>query len=379
MKKVASWLVVLCIFAGILAPVALAGVNDCIGLEDGAVYYIKNLATNQYLDVEWGYTANLSNVGNHGFGGTANQQWKLERVSGWTYRLIPMHAQDMRLDVTGTNVDIYTYSSAASCLQFTISVYSGQYVMAQGTSASFVTNLVSVADSGNNVCIRSFSSPEPDSRARWSFEKVQKEDFDFYSFNYSSTDPLYPGINTSVTGESVRALMSGIYPFYNFTNMGAASAYSFMQSDGIWVFEGHGLKSPAGIPMATVKFFDSSGGSNGHITASTAIINGASDRAIGSLSANALAKERCIIYMGCSTGISYGSSNLVDTTFAKGAHFVLGTKSDISVGAADLWLKGFFDKAKDGGTIEECIIYANGKYNLNGVLYYQGDNNAKLK
>lgn len=372
MKKVASWLVALCIFAGILAPMALAGVNDCIGLEDGAVYYIKNVSTGRYLDVEWGYTANGSNVGNYGFSGATNQRWKLQRVSGFTYRLIPMHAQDKFLDVTGDNVDIW--SNLLSSQQFTFARTQGKYMMTKGTSFSNTTNVVAVADSGNNVSIRSFATA-CDVRAVWSFEKVTKETFDYVSFTY-------PGFDTTLPAADVTSAMSAIgYPSRSCVNFTASAAYSYLQSDGAWLFSGHGA-TLGGTPSATLLFKAGTGSDNGFLTTSYDLYNNASDRAINSLPENALAKARCVLYMGCNTGttvyVGNNEYNLAASTYLKGAHCALGPTKITDITGDDKWIRGFFDKETLGGTIQQCIEHANLMQKYDDCLYVIGDTNAKI-
>lgn len=95
-------------------------VDSGVSIESGKVYYIKNQKSNLYLDVYGEYTADGSIVKHDYFNGGLNQQFKVVRVSGDVYEIIPMHAQDKRLDITGgstendTQVQIYTSNSTAS-------------------------------------------------------------------------------------------------------------------------------------------------------------------------------------------------------------------------------------------------------------------------
>lgn len=92
----------------------------------------------------------------------------------------------------------------------------------------------------------------------------------------------------------------------------------------------------------------------------------------------ALAKARCVLYIGCSTGVDYMGFNLVTNTFNKGAHFALGTTQTLKTSANDKWTKKFFEKAETGATIRQCLDHANYYQNI-GLLYYEGDVYAKLK
>ena len=64
MKKLASFLIVLsilCTFAVMIdPPVAVAGVDDCLGLENYAEYYIKNEFSGMYLTAGTSASANVT-------------------------------------------------------------------------------------------------------------------------------------------------------------------------------------------------------------------------------------------------------------------------------------------------------------------------------
>lgn len=133
-----------------------------------------------------------------------------------------------------------------------------------------------------------------------------------------------------------------------------------------------------GTPLATICFFKDDGSYNGYLTASTAIFNGTQDAAISTFSKNELAQTQCVLYIGCSTGVSYNGYNLVSATFNKGAHFALGTTQTTYTNETDKWTKKFFEKADEGATIRQCLDHAN-YYQSIGLLYYEGDVYTKLK
>ena len=60
MKKCISFLLALCLTltmtAIVLPQKAVAASNDILGLDSGTVYYIRNVATGAYLDVQSGTT-----------------------------------------------------------------------------------------------------------------------------------------------------------------------------------------------------------------------------------------------------------------------------------------------------------------------------------
>ena len=78
---------------------------------------------------------------------------------------------------------------------------------------------------------------------------------------------------------------------------------------------------------------------------------------------NALARERCILYLGCHSGSDFlfgGTNyNLVDESFDKGAHFVLGFTQLVVNGDVDDFLEGFLIAVHTSYyNIEECIDIA---------------------
>ena len=107
------------------------------------------------------------------------------------------------------------------------------------------------------------------------------------------------------------------------------------------------------------------------------------NRHIGDLSYNTLAKNRCTLYIGCKTGLTYTtnsgtSHNLVESTYNKGTHFVLGTTQETYRSQTDTWITAFFEKMYLGGTIRECVDFANDAQSI-GSLYQLGDDTVKLK
>lgn len=359
---------------------AFAASNDVVGIEGGQTYYIKNLYTGRYLDVYGGQDVNGQNVWTYPFNGTVAQKWRSVRNTDGTYTFYAVVSSNNRvLDVTGTNVDIYnnTYPTDQkfTLVRDTTLSYGGTYNIKLGTQ--YVTETISTS----NVCITSSASGLA---SMWSFQVVDKSDVDFYPFYYQNGSILFipTYFDTRGASSTISSQMGALgYPTYTLTNCDTSSAYTYMQSDDVWVFNGHGLENGNGTPLASIVFMDSSGNQNGYITPNSAVCNGTSNRYIDSLTANALAPERSVLYIGCSTGKTYTQSgisyNLVTSTFKRGAHFALGTTQTIDTSQSETWLKKFFEKARAGGTIRQCLDNAN-YYQSLGLLYYEGDVYAKF-
>lgn len=71
-------------------------------LKDGAVYYIKNLANNKYIDVKSWSTDNNTVTHTYDFTGDTNQQFRAELQDDGSYRFTPMHAFDKKFHISET-------------------------------------------------------------------------------------------------------------------------------------------------------------------------------------------------------------------------------------------------------------------------------------
>jgi hypothetical protein len=380
-RKIPSYLLCLLMMFSLLSMFTLpvnAASNDVIGINSGTTYYIKNLFDGKYLDVYYGTDANATDVWTYTFNATAAQKWRAVRNSDGTYTFFAIVSSYNRvLDVTNSNVDIWAYNSSWECQKFTLvrntsMAFGGTYQIKNGT------NYV-VLDAANNTV--KVSSTGSGMNALWSFEPVDKGDADIYTTYYQ--DGTFLGIfptyfdTRGAASTFIEKCNSMGYTSYHFTNTSAGTAHNYMRNDAIWVFRGHGLESN-GTPLATICFFKDDGSYNGYLTASTAIFNGTQDAAISTFSKNELAQTQCVLYIGCSTGVSYNGYNLVSATFNKGAHFALGTTQTTYTNETDKWTKKFFEKADEGATIRQCLDHAN-YYQSIGLLYYEGDVYTKLK
>ena len=381
MKKIILKIVTLTIIICIVLSVkqVKATVNDVCGIDDLKTYYIKNLYNGKYLSVLNGTDANGTDVYTTAFSGAQSQKWKVNRNNDGSYAIQAVVSTNNRvLDISGTNVDIWVYNSSLSCQKFTLvrnetMAYGGTYNIKNGS------NYV-VVDISTDSAVK--SSVGSGLNALWSFEPVYKGEAKIHTFYYPEgtiwgSIPSYFDTTGPVNTFIGKCGNMG-YSSSNLTNTSAINAYGYLDDESIWVFYGHGLSSNDHIPLATVCFKNGNGDDSGYLTANSNLFNRSIDRAIDSLQNNSLSSERCVLYMGCSTGCDYLGYNLVDSTFNKGAHFSLGTTETINIYQGTNWINKFFEKADTGATIRQCIDYAN--YNINlGLLYYKGDTFAKLK
>lgn len=383
--KVISMILCLLLLSAFMTAMPLnasAASNDIVGICSGTTYYIKNLFDGKYLDVYNGGDSNGTNVWTYSFNATAAQKWRVVRNSDGTYTFFAEVSSNNRvLDVTGTNVDIWTYNSSLSCQKFTLIrdttlAYGGTYKIMNGS------NYVVVDAMNETVKVHSLGSGL---NALWSFEPVDKGDADIYTFYYENGSvlwifPTYFDTRGAASTFIEKCENMG-YTGYHFTNKSATTAYNYLRYDSIWVFNGHGVSAAdTGDPLPAICFFDDSGQVNGHIFADSSSLyyNSSTDVAINSYSNNTLADAQCVLYIGCSTGKWHDGHNLVNATFNRGAHFALGTTQTIHTNESEKWIKKFFEKADTSATIRECLDHAN-YYQSLGLLYYEGDVYKKLK
>ena len=352
---------------------AMADANDVPGIISGTVYYIKNIYNGKYLDVKNGTDANGTDVWTYTFNATPAQKWRAVRNTDGSYTFYSMKSNSGRaLDVTNGNVDIWNYYSTAPYQKFTLVrdtslPYGGTYQIKSGSQYmvwDLVNDTAKIQSSGNGL------------NALWSFEPVTKGRADIYTFYYPVGDDSFFDTRGAASTFTSACSNMGYQPFH-LVNYVASSSYNYLKSDMIWVFRGHGGVVNE-VPVATICYFDETGGNSGYITASSNIYNGSGFYALSSLASNALAREQCVLFVGCSTGVWYNGYNLVAMAFTKGAHFALGTTQTVYTPDSNLWTTKFFEKAKTGTTIRACLDYAN-YYQSLGLLYYEGDVYTKLK
>lgn len=311
-------------------------VKDSIGIEDNTKYYIMNYNSKRYLSLESASDTNFTNVYTRERSTTNLSQWKVDKQTDGTTKLISVYSSTGRvLDVTGTNIDIHVDNDRTYQKFYVYRIdsepYKGLYYIRHG-------NYYVAQDSNYNVYLTATLS----SNAMWSFMAVDTRCADYYSIKEPDTSMQYNNYKETMN-------LLG-YTSNKWHCISAGYAYDYLRNtNDVFTFIGHGA-AISGQSCATIGFQNSSGNYNGCITANSTILEGLSiDNhtiySIDALSKNALALERCVLYLGCETGVSYVtggiSYNLVDSTYNKGAHFVLGTLEEISVDEANYFLNIF--------------------------------------
>lgn len=324
-------------------------VMSSVGIQDDTNYYIMNRNSLRYISLETASDVQGTNVFTRVRSTSTLSQWKTEKQTDGSFQLINEYSPTGKvLNANGTNINIYADSNAATS-KFEIcrvvsSNYKGLYVIIYGSY--FVAQ-----DSNYNVYLTSTISEN----ILWSFMAVEKGNADIYSFDYWYTKKgeqrHFDTTGNNVLFESTMNLFG--YSSSSYTNPAPAIAFADLRTNDIFVFRGHG-------EAGRVEFYTTGNNLVGRIVAHSDMnFSGTSHYYINNLLDNELCKSRCVLYLGCSTGVSYtvgvNKYNLVDATYEKGAHFVLGTTETVYTSDSNDFLKGFLEKMNAGGNVEECV------------------------
>lgn len=335
---------------GSLSDTVTLYVHDDTGIKSGTAYYIMNAASSRFLSLETTSDADKANVYTRQRSNTTMSRWTPIKYSNSNqYKIKSNYSPTSKcLDVSDGNIDIYT-DTGGGYLKFTIDrvesgTYQGLYLI-RYDGKYYVTQ-----DSNYNVYITTTLS----AASYWSFMAVEKRYADYYSISEPDTRAKVSDYQT--------VMESMGYTSNNWHCATAIWAYGALAStNDIFTFVGHGFE-PLNVPRAGISFQTDSGGDNGNITAQP-FGSGDKNRAISDLDDNKLALSRCVLYLGCNAGTTYTvngeSSNLVDETFKKGAHFVLAPTQRILDGQAYAFLEDFLSKCSTKNiydSISETII-----------------------
>ena len=199
-----------------------------VKLADG-VYYIKNVSSNKYVNVENGKIKNQTNVYQYAKytsdPSRLRQLWKIKYLGNGYYSIRPMHKLNMGLDVTGSNVDIYTIgtsdtlSGVASYAKWTINgVSGGRFALYNNGSSSKALALESQSASNSvNICVQSFNSTLTQ---LWTFEKISNPPSGILLYNSSTGSRISSVSQWIAPGERMGLTMMGIVPaYYSGTNI----------------------------------------------------------------------------------------------------------------------------------------------------------------
>ena len=334
-------------------------VYDSTGILNNTKYYIMNYSSGRLLSLEDESDSALTNVYTRARSATDLSQWRTRKLSDGYYNIQSVCSPTGKcLDVTSNNVDIYNDNSG-TYLKFAIQRvesgnYQGLYLIRHKNSGLYVTQ-----DSNYNVYV----TATPTDASYWSFMAVNKRCAELFYHDYTYTKNGYNyRFNTGDQEDEFKEVFGDFgYTTVTYENdEDIVATYGGLRTrDDIFVYMGHG--GPAKIEFSQ----KSPTGGERRITAILAdsmvytLVPTANRKYVNDFYDNDLCLSRCVIYLGCETGKSYGSNNLVDATFKKGAHFVLGVTVVSDTDQITTFIKHFMVRIDAGYSILEAINYAN--------------------
>ena len=173
---------------------------ECSDITSGEVYSFKNANSGKYLNVHYGYDANLTNVYQYESDGSVEQTFRVVYDSSLdAYRIYAMCSSNGRsrvLDIyetsglsSGCNVQIYNKNSVSADQTFKfISVGNNKYKIVMASNTSLVltaqgtsngTGTGKSSSSAGNVYISTFSSGN--SSQQWYIESAADNHEDYYN------------------------------------------------------------------------------------------------------------------------------------------------------------------------------------------------------
>ncbi|MBQ9701131.1 MAG: RICIN domain-containing protein, partial [Lachnospiraceae bacterium] len=321
-------------------------VVDDIGIENNTVYNIMNYSSSRYMAMEEASEQNTINVCTCDRSGSDLARWKLELQSDGKYQLINQYdASNKVLDITGTNVDTYPdndmYYEKFDIVRVDSGVYKGYYLIRYG-------EYYVVEDVSYNVIL----SKTVNEKSFWSLMSVEKNDATLCTFNIDKN--VTNSINTSADNFIIKESICRLgYNGGALLNTDAGTAYEYLTGNtSLFFFNGHGAEG-------MICFNKKDGASNGEIAVNDDVVNvadwptGGDVCTIDKIPTNGLSGLRCVLYIGCLTGvdkeINGKSYNLLQATYEKGAHFVLGTTMVVYTSHSTDFLLGFVEEICQGG------------------------------
>lgn len=314
------------------------------GVQDNTSYYLMNYLSFRFISVET--DSDMECTGVYARWGSDSQlsQWRIKAQSNGTFRFESgYNLSEQYLGVTNDVVNVYT-SNQGENLNFTIErVESGTY---DGTYLIRYGNMYLTEDyTFTNTTI--YLSSSKTAASYWSLMAVEKNFADIFDFEYS-------GFNTTAKAGLFETVLDDAgYSTAEWKNSTPANAYDCLDNlSDIFVTRGH-----AGPGL--VSFYDSNGNHVGNLAVNSLICSNTNSRYIDSFADNALAGLRCALFLGCGSGmditINGVTYNLLEATYQKGAHFVLGTTESVYVHNSDAFLEGFLKAIEEGECIGGCI------------------------
>jgi hypothetical protein len=342
------------------------------GISNNTEYYIMNQSSKLYIAL-WN-TSDLDNtsVVAKDFISDDTFRWRTSLQANGSHKLISVASPTGKtLHVTGTTIDLYSNYGYATA-NFTIQrINDGAN---EGLHYIRYQDYYVAQASSNHVIL----TTTPSDAAVWHITAVSPGDAVIFGNDYYDVTKEIQ-FETNNCHSNFQNAFEGLgYTVNTYTNSSAQTAYPRLENSDVFVYFGHGQ-------TALLSFHSSTGSSNGYIIADSRMMDSNDVYAVSSFENNALSDLRCVLYIGCQTGVNFGDYNLVDETYKKGGHFVLGVTIDATNANAKTWLDGFLGSIGSHRSIADAIIAGDAALDEKEInpaikfpLYYIGDSKQHL-
>lgn len=334
-------------------------IQDSAGLKDNTSYYIMNYYHKRLISLSSAFDANNISVSSKPRSETNLSQlaqWRLHELSDHRFQLASGYSSSGRVLYRNANDNMIISDSINSeYSKFTIGrIASGFY---QGLYYIMVANKYLTMNSSGELALSSSLTMY----SYWSFMSANQGEAVMYGTDVDQSSE--GSIDATVNYAWFNVAFDNGYTVERETNVGNETIYDNLSSD-VCIISSHGF---AGIMWC----FDDDGNDNGAIIVHDNMVNSFgrngtsfSDSYINRLAPNELADTRLIFYFGCSTGndcqaINTTTYNLVDETFEKGAHCVIGLEKMVGQQSAFRWMDDFLEAIFLGNSINDAVAYAN--------------------
>lgn len=341
-------------------------VTQGVGIKDGDEYYIKCKRSNKYLT--HGSIGNEANIYQSNYTGESNQKWKLIHKENGYYEILPASSATYCIDLycgatqpsgntNDANIQLYQRktSNADNQRWKIIRNWNGTYRFLSKYCNDTKAMVVQQASYANNANVFLYTySPSYVYNDDWTLEPLQLYGADFYSF----TEHGDYGINTRTCMGQATELSNSIgFTANELCNYDALSAYVRMQTASMWYFSGHGYRSGLWFHTYTNNW------ENSYISAMYQHDNDPT-YFVDSISSNGLSNLKLAVFSCCQTGENDYDSNMVGSTFKRGAHYVIGHTQITFVGPDYQWMVLFLAAIDDYKSIYDAMEEAdNAMYN----------------
>ncbi len=363
------------------------------GIISGQKYYVYNKKSGKFLGVS---TASAgSSVIQQNYTGAATQQWQMNySSSGDYYRLklvaLPQSNSPLYLQVNGTvassNCVLKTaVSGTGNNQRWRIQRnWDGSYRLQTLLNVTYAASVFGALTSAGALCCINPHTVDFAMEDDWTIVPVNKGSASLYSFNMNiNTTTLVPQMQTFLNGMGYSAVHR---PSTTTSFETAGDAYSQLQTDSIFGFFGHGMKSHLCFQSSD---YGTTWTDESDITGTLSTYQYPVYPVAG-MNYNQLAGLELFISTGCQSGQS--SSNdlgLIGSVYDRGAHFatasVLNGLNDTANYSDSYWRLTVIMNLSVGKNIYDALnagdeyLYGAGLDGNYPCRHTLGDNNLKLK